>query len=516
MPSSVGDRLHRAPHIPAATTVGVVVVILSLSTSLCLLFLHRVLSGPGDQLNYYHQAERLIPFTDHFYGPGYFVAIRLVHDLTGADWFVAGKILSWLSACLFLLCTGTLARKLLGRDPGMLVLALVALNPTFIEQSYYGSTIMFGSALILAAITATTLAETARPLAWFPCGLLFGIACLTRFQNNSLFLGSILGTLIMPRIDVTGRITRAACLAAGGFLPIIGWIIFLRHVQESPPENHNFVHLTIALGDFDSFLKVPTIIEKYGSMRGVLMSHWTAPIRIVAFAVKEALKFPFVTGFHLLFLAAGWLLPGLVAVIRRRHLHGPWLGAFLLGLLLTGIGSQGWLHYYTVFVPLAALLIAVAVVAAERTPRRLFRWGALPTSWCLILASTVVWSPVMIKDSFLRGNWTEWGLARKFLEQHKVPGMLVSSTASSLSYGATFPFVDQDQIMQPEDQGHLVDMLRRHNVTHFVVTERHSLYEYPDLKNLLRDSTEDVPHGLDRVLLLKGPKRLAIYQVRYD
>ncbi len=235
MPSSVCDRLHRAPHIPAATTVGVVAVILSLSTSLTLLFLHRVLSGSGDQLDYYHQAERLIPFTNHHYGPSYFAAIRLVHDVTGVDWFVAAKILSWLSACLFLLCAATLARKLLGRDPGMLVLALVALNPTVIEQSYYELPIIFGSALCLAAITATTLAETARPLAWFPCGLLFGIACLTRFQNNSLFLGAILGTLIMPRVGVTRRITRAACLAAGGFLPIIGWNIFLRLVQGSPP-----------------------------------------------------------------------------------------------------------------------------------------------------------------------------------------------------------------------------------------------------------------------------------------
>ena len=516
MPSVASERNELNTHVPGAVIIGTVAVVVSISTSLCLLFLHDVLSGPGDQLTYHRQAERLIPFTDHYYGPGYFVMLRLVHDVTGTDWFVAGKIVSWISACLFLFCTGVLSRRLLGRDQGMLVLALVALNPTVIGQSYYESTIMFGAALVLASITATTLAESARPLAWLPCGLLFGVACLTRFQNNSMFLGAILGTLLIPRIDVAKRIVRAVYLAIGGMLPIFGWSMFLRFTQGYSPRNYNFVHLTIALGEFDSFLQVPSIIEKYGSVVGVLTSHWMAPIRILAFAVKETLKFPFDTGFRLHFIAAGWLLPGLVAVALRRRFHGPWLGASLVGLFLTGLGSRGWLHYYTIFVPLTALFIAMAVATDERRFRRLLMKRSMLISWCLILVSTAVWSPIMVKEEFLRNNWTECSLARRFLEEHKIPGMLVCSTAASLSYGATFQFVDQDMIVKPGDQEQLAGMLRRHKVTHFVITERHTIYEYPNLKYLLDDSVENVPRGLDRMLLVKYPKRLAIYQVRYD
>jgi hypothetical protein len=75
MPPSATDLQRPARRIPPASAIGAAAFILSLSTVLCLLYSHRVLSGPGDQLTYYRQAERLVPFTDNYYGPGYFVAL---------------------------------------------------------------------------------------------------------------------------------------------------------------------------------------------------------------------------------------------------------------------------------------------------------------------------------------------------------------------------------------------------------------------------------------------------------
>ena len=88
-------------------------IILSLATSAVLAFLHRTLGGPGDQLLYYAQSAQLTPFVDHYYGPGYFVVLRLLKGASGLEWFAAGKLLSWLSAAGFLLISYRLLIRVL-------------------------------------------------------------------------------------------------------------------------------------------------------------------------------------------------------------------------------------------------------------------------------------------------------------------------------------------------------------------------------------------------------------------
>src|SRR5207249_1937565 len=116
--------------------------------------------------------------------------------------------------------------------------------------------------------------------------------------------------------------------------------------------------------------------------------------QIVAFGLKEAVKFPFGVGFQLLFVAAGWLIPGLVAITARRELHGPWLGAFVAGIFLTGIGSQGWLHYYTPFVPFCSILISVAIGLHGKPS--LSPYSSRSLAWALVLGTTVLWSPALV------------------------------------------------------------------------------------------------------------------------
>jgi len=486
-------------------------VIASLATSLVLVVKHDVYSGPGDELRYYPQAERLIPFHDHYFGPGYFVAIRVVHDVFRVDWFLAGKLVGWLSACFVLAMTWAICRRVLGKESAKLATALVALNPVFIGQSYSSLTIMYGATWSLLAIWAMLVNRRNRTTAWLGCGLLFGLANLTRFQNNGFLMGAVAGMLILPGVRWPKRLACAALLLVGGAIPPLLWNGYLHAVQGFVPKDHNYAALTVALGEWKDFFDSRAMLEKYGSTLDVLRAHWSNPFRIAAYGLKEAVKFPFSTGFGLLFVAAGWLCPGLVAVAERRRLHGPWLGAFLLGLFLTGVGSMGWLHYYVVFLPFCAILIALAIAGTEGPTRWPLGRGWL--AWALIMGTTAVWSPVQVWYSFQGSNWTEYKPARAFLEQHKASDTLVCSTAGSLSYGASFAFVDQSDLMRPDQTKDLVNVLRSHKVTHLVVTERHTLYEYPDLAVLLEDRPKETPSGLRRDLLITSPKRLAIYRI---
>ena len=510
--SEIGIELNNvSPWDRLSTAVVIVASLGSAAASLLLLIKHDVLSGPGDQLGFYAQAERLLPFKDHYLGPGYFVTIRLVHDLLHLDWFLAAKVISLVSAWLSLILTFLIARQLLDKTSARFATALVAINPIFISQSYSSLTIMYGAVWALFAIWATLANRRMRLRGYFAAGLIFGLASLVRFQNNGLLLGALAGFVILPEITWSKRIAGATVLLLGWVIPTVSWSAYLGQVQGSAPENYNFVHLTYAFGEFNDFFQVHVLVEKYKSTLGVLTSHWSNPLRIAAFATKEALKFPFGVGFRLLFLAAGWLLPGMVVVATCRRLHGPWLGAFLAALFLTGIGSRGWLHYYTLFIPFCSILVANVIGATDVAEHRpIGVRGRLV--WALILGSTVCWSPVIVWNTFQSSNWSEYKPAVRFLEEEKTPQLLVCSTASTISYGASFAFVGQSSLLQPKELPNLVNILRKNKVTHLVVT-RHTLYDYPDLAVLLEDSPTKIPDGLRRELLITSPERLAIYRV---
>lgn len=488
---------------------GASAAVLSLLVSLILLGKHQVLGGPGDELDYHQQAANLIPFKSNYYGPFYYIALKLVHSLPGVDWFLSGKLLSWISACGVLLLTSLIARKALGNQQGMLVLALVAINPIFIDTSYSSYNVMFGTLIALSAIWAVMLVEERGSRYWLLSGVIFGVAALTRFQSIGFLAGAVVGTFIIPGASVKVKALRMICLLCGTLIPVVAWYGFLGIVQGGAPENYNFVHLTLALGEFKQFYEVDGLIRKYGSTWGVLSSHWTAPFRIAGFAAKRLVQFPFDVGFRLLFISAGWLLPGLLQLSRRRNLHGPWLGAFSIGLLLTGIGSQKWLFYYVAFIPFCAIIVALALDTSDRGPRAA-QLGKL--GWGAVIVATLLWSPLFVRDLFIRREWTELAQVRQYMKMHNAPGTLVASTIGSFPYGIDVPFIQQTAVVAPNEANQLVEKLRERGVTHLIVSERHTLWEFPGLEPLLDESTR-VPSGLHRELLITHPKRIAILRV---
>jgi hypothetical protein len=488
--------------------IGLALLVGSLGTSLALLTIHTNLGGAGDQLTYYAQSARLFPFTDNYYGPGYYVALRAVHDLLGVEWFTAGKILSWISACSLIFLCHLLFRRLLSMPWNWLALALVAANPTFISHSYDSGTWMFGAVWVVAAILLTVYAESKASFVWLLSGLVFGVAFLCRFQALGFFLGALIGILIRVDSPVAERLRTMAVVLGGFVLPVASWNLFLVWYQGFIPENHNFIHLTVALGKFESFSEMPDLVNEYGSFLGVLRADGAIPA-ILKMAVKEVLKFPFGVGFSLFFLGAGWLIPGLVATVATRGAWAPWFFAFLAGLVLTGLGARGWTAYYVFVLPFAAILIVNGVGALARSG--IVGLAALQAG--LLLVSTLLWSPVMVRESFLTKDWPEWSVARAYLQARAGPTDLVSSTAGTFPYGTTLSFVDRDELVRPGQEHELLDRLRARGVTYLVLTERHGYEEFPSLRYLLADSLPALPEGFVRELLITTPKRLAIYSV---
>jgi hypothetical protein len=495
-------------HAIILRALGLALVVASLATSLVLLTRHTHLGGPGDQLIYYAQAGNLLPFEDHYYGPGYFLALRVVHDLFGVEWFTAGRLLSWLSACVFLALCDLLFRRLVNTPWNWLALGLVAANPTFITYSYSSLTFAFGSMWVVAAVVVTIYTHGRSSYVWLVSGLVFGVAFLCRFQALGFFLGALIGMALKLDRPAAER-SRIMTLSLGGFVAVVApWYLFLMWYQGFIPANHNFVHLTIALGKFKSFSEVEGLISEYGSMLGVLRADGAIPA-IATMVIKEGLKFPFMMGFSLFFLAAGWLIPGLVATATTRVALAPWFFAFLCGLLLTGLGARGWLGYYGAVLPFAALLIANGAHAVARSDVSRLAM----TQTVLLLGSTLLWSPFVVRQSFLEMDWPEWSTARAYLQTRAGPADLISSSAASFPYGTTLRFVRRDELIRPGQEAELLPRLRARGVTYLVLSERHGYDEFPSLQYLLGDRLPALPEGFVREVLITTPRRLAIYRI---
>jgi hypothetical protein len=497
-----------ARHGRLLRIISILLVIMSLSASLVLLTKHTHLGGPGDELGYYDQAAHLLPFTDHFYGPGYFVGLRVVHDVFRVEWFTAGRILSWLSACVFVYLCHLLFRRLLAAPLNWLALGLVAANPTLVTESFGSGTLVYGAMWVVAAIVATLYLDKKAPKFWILAGILFAIAFLTRFQALGFLMGASFGVLLRIHTPISKRLLTLGALVLGFIIPVSGWYGLLQWRQGYIPANYNFVHLTHALGTFD--YHVDDIISKYGNMWGVLRSPGAVKA-ITAETVKETLKFPFTTGFELLFICAGWLIPGLVVTASRREAWAPWFFAFVCGLVVTGlgIGALGWTWYYIPVLPFAAILISNSVEALARSSTAI----VATLQAAVILASTALWSPPLVLQSFYRGDWPEWSVARDYLQSHAKPTDVVSSTAASLPYGATFKFIDRDDLIRPGQESELLERLRSHGVTYLVLTERHGYSQFPALQYLLDKDLPDLPAGFARELYITEPRRVAIYSI---
>jgi len=505
----MGALILRPPSPFFARAFGISAITVAVVMGLWLFANHTTLSGPGDQLSYYHQASSLLPFTDHYYGPGYFVGIRVVRDLLNTDWLTAGKILSFVSTLGILVASSLLLRGVLGSSLHWLALGLLALSPDLIGQMYSDLTIPFGAVWLLAAVATTVGATIGDRRRWLAAGLLFGLASLVRFQSFGFLLGAVLGIAFLPGTGAS-KIRTATLLFVVGIIPTVAWKVFLVLSQGSAPANWNFVALTMGSGEFREFTDVPGLLQRYGSFWGLVMADPMLVPKLVVNAGVETMRFPLGVGARMFGPAVLWLGPGLIAGLFDRRFWSPWAMALTVGFLITGPTQPGWTHY---FVPMLPLLIILLVWGVE-LPDRATRPALVAAGWIALIGATLLWSANRVPKDFDDNDWSEQAVAVEYLNRGDAESRRVSSTAATISYGARFGFIDFDRIRRGRDGLDFVPALRDARVTHFVVTARHSLLQYPAQAALLADTITMLPAGLVRDTLIVYPRRLAIFRVQ--
>ena len=487
-----------------------ITTVLALSWGCYLFFAHHTLGGPGDQLGYYEQASNLIPFTSVYYGPVYFVTLRAIHEILHTDWFTAAKLVSLLSAIPFLLACHRLLERIHGPTPASVGIALIALNPTFISETYHAYHTLFGATIICLALVAWIAGKERSLPVSAASGFLFGIAILTRFQATGFLLGLIGGTLLTLRRPAWHTLAALSVSAGTAAMVVWSWQIFLIHEQGFVPQNQNFVHLAIPLGAFKDFYSVDATVEKYGSLSGVLSETGAIP-KILAYAIQQLLRFPLDIGRNLLGPVLLFFIFGAILFLVNWRRSPCWYYSMACGLFLTGIASasRGWLHYYVAFLPFMISLVIDATKFIEchlNVPKTVY-------FLCVIVVATIPWMVTDVKNVFREREWSEWGEARSYLIAKSMPCDLVTSTAGSLPYGTSIRFVDRDRVIQPWNQEEWLPRLRSAGITLVVLTERHGFDEFPTLQRYLLKIPGEFPQGLSRELFIDKPKALSVIRI---
>jgi len=502
-------RLDILKHI---TKVSWVVVLVSVSMSFLIFTLHGTLSGPGDQIGYFDQARQLIPFEHPFYGPTHFVMLRVIHDLTGYDWFEASKLLSWLCSLGFLLIARSLLLRELGPTHGTLALVIVAFNPYFLVYSSQEYTYFTTGFWIILSLWLTRSLQRNQWIILL-AGFCMALACLGRMQSVGFALGAWVGLLLEPG-PLRSRFVRACFFLLGMTAPIVAWTTFLNVVQGGPPPTQTQVTLAYALEDIKEIRDYPEIVKKYPTYWSVLGSSPSAPFKIAFFGVKRAWKYPRETGYALLFVTSYFLPVGLLVWLARRESWNSLSCGFLFGFYATSFAhGSNWPFYSIPLLPLIAVAIAWL---PSRLPSR-----ESSVVWLVLILSTLAYGSIKTVSVFNAVEWTEIQSVHDCLRREKPGSVLVS--ASSVGYGQDWKTVSMNSVLAYDtdysEPQTLARSLLESGVDYIVILEAHTLFDFPSLAIWLEADPPDSGGCLDRILWINDRptgNRAAVLRVNRD
>ncbi|MEX5215583.1 MAG: glycosyltransferase family 39 protein [Nitrospiraceae bacterium] len=320
------------------------------------------------------QTSRILagePYTNRHYPPGYAYLLALSSRFT-SDLFVAGKILTSLSAVLFGVVTYRLLSSLWGKRLALAATLLVLL--TLVPYTFLASVDMPANLALVLSMWLLLRRETSLGLC-LQAGLAAGAAYLLRY--NALFLLAgiplVLLTVADPAEPWRSRLTKVGWFLGAALAVMAPWLLVNWYRNGSPfasdlyqqvaarfyhPQKDAFVWATDEMGKkFNSAWEV-LFYDPWRFTKTFLKDVVYGKAHRLAWRVLE---FP-----SILFAGAGLLL--YVHHLNRRR--AAFLILCLAGYLLHGLAGFAVRFYFFLF-PLLFLAVVLPV----------FQWERLPSPW---------------------------------------------------------------------------------------------------------------------------------------
>lgn len=303
------------------------------------------------------------PMQSLYHPPLYGLTIAGGKTLLG-DWLSAGLAVSFLTGVISLLACFALFRALAGRVAGWgAVLALLG-SAIFMEESFRaGNDMLFLCLFLLSCWLAVLALESRSTAAWFGCGLVVGLALLTR--SNALPLLLLVGAPILDSKLLTAEKLKASMKVVGGLaVPLIAIAVFGYITGSRVLPANNLLNLSVTYfvdgADRASFDAALAAGKQYEDLTALFLSN---PLRIVLIYVSDFYKFllvglPKLVEPPLLFL----VFPGIFIIFAERF-NKPLIlvGTIIIAeILLTNFKSFD-ARYYLFLIPVLGAAIARTV-----------------------------------------------------------------------------------------------------------------------------------------------------------
>jgi hypothetical protein len=178
-----------------------------------------------------------------FRGPLYYLVLGIL-TVPFRDAFLAGKIISIVSAAIGLWLAGDLARRLFGRTAGTAAALAIAANPTFTEHAYRACSDLFYWFVFVAAVWFLLKDETDRVSSRIWAGALSGAAWLTRANGAALVPAGLVALLATPG-SWRGAARRAVLYLVAFVVVSAPWGIYVWSKAGSPFWNRNYENAAI-------------------------------------------------------------------------------------------------------------------------------------------------------------------------------------------------------------------------------------------------------------------------------
>lgn len=185
-------------------------------------FLGGVLPGYMTEASHFHRGE---PLDVSYHPPLYVIVIACFQAILG-DWFLTGRVVSFLASVIFAVSSYLFFRHVLSGAAALGAVMCLAASTTFMAYGALASSDMFFAALYSVSVLSAFYASKRKSSGlWAATGALLGLALLSRTNAISLLLIFVVPFLAFDR-ELGSRVKSATVLASGFLIPVVSWVLY--------------------------------------------------------------------------------------------------------------------------------------------------------------------------------------------------------------------------------------------------------------------------------------------------
>ena len=196
--------------------------------------------------DYVIQAQKIlkgqIP-VEPFHGPGYPFVLAAVNVIFN-ELFTSARIISALSAALYLLLAFLVIREKFDSIVATLTAFSMAINPTLFRYSYIASSDMiFSFIATLAVFLSIRALEKGRFIESFLVGILSGTTFLIRYNGIFLFFAYAVASIYSSGLEIKKLFSKLGGFVFGCLLILIPWGLYTKYQTGIFLYNQNFYNI---------------------------------------------------------------------------------------------------------------------------------------------------------------------------------------------------------------------------------------------------------------------------------